>query len=127
MAIVLELSGVPSLPFAVGVYLPLSASMPIFCGGAVRWLADRLSRRNAGESEMSPGVLLSSGYIAGGAIAGIVVASIMAKWKGLAVGPTWIGIDLASNAWVTVGTFSVLAILLLVVGARRNGENAVKE
>jgi uncharacterized oligopeptide transporter (OPT) family protein len=86
-AIVLELSGVPSLPFAVGVYLPLSSSTPILVGGLVRWLADaRIHKRFAGknltmdeleaEGNKSPGVLLSSGYIAGGAIAGIVIAFV---------------------------------------------------
>src|SRR5205085_3623166 len=86
-SIVLELSGVPSLPFAVGVYLPISSSMPILIGGMVRWLADsRIQKRFAGqgltleeleaEGNKSPGVLLSSGYIAGGAIAGIVIAFV---------------------------------------------------
>ena len=45
IAVVLELSGVPSLPFAVGVYLPLSSSTPIFVGGLMRYLADRAARR----------------------------------------------------------------------------------
>ena len=84
IAVVLELSGIPSLAFAVGVYLPLSSSTPIFVGGCVRWLVDRRQRRQravavsaeeeAAASDRSPGVLLSSGYIAGGAIAGIVIA-----------------------------------------------------
>jgi putative OPT family oligopeptide transporter len=86
IAIVLEMSGIPSLAFAVGVYLPLSSSSPIFIGGMVRWLVDRwLARkkfagRNLTEEELtaegdkSPGVLMASGYIAGGAIAGILVA-----------------------------------------------------
>jgi hypothetical protein len=80
IAIVLELCGVPSLPFAVGVYLPLSTSTPVFVGGLVRFVADRFGNRANGgsrsetESDMSPGVLLSTGYIAGGAIAGMVVA-----------------------------------------------------
>ena len=71
--------------FAVGVYLPVSASAPIFVGGLVRWLVDQRLRRQlrehqldeaqlAAESDRSPGVLLASGYIAGGAIAGIVIA-----------------------------------------------------
>ena len=89
IAAVLELSGIPSLAFAVGVYLPLSSSSPIFVGGAIRWLVDARQRRHlrsrqislseeelVAESDKSPGVLLSSGYIAGGAIAGIVVALI---------------------------------------------------
>ena len=48
IALVLELSGVPSLPFAVGVYLPLSSSTPIFVGGLVRYLADRAGRKSDG-------------------------------------------------------------------------------
>ena len=85
IALVLEMSGIPSLAFAVGVYLPLSSSSPIFIGGAVRWLADRYIRHKyegtnltedelIAEGDKSPGVLMASGYIAGGAIAGILIA-----------------------------------------------------
>ncbi len=73
IALTLELAGVPSLPFAVGVYLPIQVSTPIFIGGAVRWLVDRL-RSGGAEGDSSPGVLLSSGYIAGGSLAGVMVA-----------------------------------------------------
>lgn len=74
IALVLELCGVSSLPFAVGVYLPLSASMPIFIGGLLRWGVDRKRKASASDSESSPGVLYASGLIAGGAIAGIAIA-----------------------------------------------------
>ena len=85
IAVVLELSGVPSLAFAVGLYLPLSTSAPIFVGGIVRWAVDlylkrKLARRNLteeqiiAETDKSNGVLMASGYIAGGAIAGILIA-----------------------------------------------------
>jgi uncharacterized oligopeptide transporter (OPT) family protein len=85
IAIVLEMSGIPSLAFAVGVYLPLSSSSPIFFGGMVRWLVDKYTARKfAGQSlteeqltaegDKSPGVLMASGYIAGAAIAGIAIA-----------------------------------------------------
>ena len=85
IALTLELAGIPSLAFAVGVYLPLSSSTPIFFGGAIRWLVDRHVRKKhaaaalteeelSAEGDKSPGVLLASGYIAGGAIAGIVIA-----------------------------------------------------
>ena len=94
IAIVLEMSGIPSLAFAVGVYLPLSSSSPIFIGGMMRLLVDRYLRvkfrhKNLSEVEMtaegdkSPGVLLASGYIAGGALAGIVIA-FMAGWPSVA-------------------------------------------
>ncbi len=120
IAIVLELAGIPSLPFAVGVYLPLSASMPIFIGGMMRWLADKFSRRSASESEMSPGVLLSSGYIAGGSIAGILVALIGLKWT-LAIPADRLG-AWASSGWTTLSAFGVLCLLLLAIGSRRNSQ-----
>ncbi len=71
LALMLEMSGVSSLPFAVGVYLPMSTSAPLFVGGVVRWWVDR--RRASAESEASPGTLLASGYIAGGSLAGVVI------------------------------------------------------
>lgn len=89
IAVVLELCQVPSLAFAVGVYLPISSSTPLFVGGAVRWLVDRWKRHGlrdhnldeaqlVAETDKSPGVLLASGYIAGGAIAGILIAFMAA-------------------------------------------------
>lgn len=84
IAVVLELCAVSSLAFAVGVYLPISTSAPIFVGGFVRWLVDyhrrvALRQHNLSEEQLvaegdkSPGVLLASGYIAGGALTGIVI------------------------------------------------------
>jgi putative OPT family oligopeptide transporter len=85
IAIVLEMAGIPSLAFAVGVYLPISSSSPILLGGLIRWGVDKwIARKHAGsrltndqliaEGDKSPGVLMASGYIAGGAIAGIIIA-----------------------------------------------------
>jgi putative OPT family oligopeptide transporter len=76
IAISMELAGVRVLPFAVGMYLPLSLSIPIFIGGMLRFGADKL-RGGSGseaENETSPGVLLSSGYIAGGTVCGLIIA-----------------------------------------------------
>jgi hypothetical protein len=120
IAIVLELCGVPSLPFAVGVYLPMSASAPIFLGGLVRWFVDKLSKKSASESEMSPGVLLSSGYIAGGAIGGIVIAMF-------ALGPDWLNRTLqigkqwawTEENWPSLVAFGVLILLLMLVGLEK--------
>ena len=82
-AVVMELCGISSLPFAVGMYLPLSVTTPIFAGGLVRFLVDGLSRRKKSnkssqlESEMSPGVLFSTGYIAGGTLSGLLIAFLL--------------------------------------------------
>jgi len=85
IAIVLELSGIGALAFAVGLYLPLSTSAPVFVGGIVRWAVDLYLKKKLAEKNLTPeqimaetdksnGVLLASGYIAGGAIAGILIA-----------------------------------------------------
>jgi hypothetical protein len=71
LAIIMELVGVSSLPFAVGLYLPITTSGGIFMGGLVRKLVDARRGKN-GDSEFSPGMLMASGLIAGGAIAGVV-------------------------------------------------------
>ncbi|HVF72770.1 MAG TPA: oligopeptide transporter, OPT family [Chthoniobacterales bacterium] len=92
IAIVLELSGIPALAFAVGVYLPISTSAPIFVGGVVRALVDRYTRRKhaaakltedqlVAEGDKSNGVLLSSGYIAGGTLAGVLFAFMAIPMK----------------------------------------------
>jgi putative OPT family oligopeptide transporter len=133
IAIVLEMSGIPSLAFAVGVYLPLASSAPIFVGGMVRWLVDRnlrrkLAHRNLSEEQLvaegdkSPGVLMASGYIAGGAIAGIVIAFMAGVLENT---------DRSVKAWATANNpffeggyadllslipFALLTFLLYAVG-----------
>jgi putative OPT family oligopeptide transporter len=135
MAVVLEISGVPALAFAVGIYLPISTSTPIFIGGLVRYLVDiYLRRKLAGrelteeqvmaETDKSNGVLLASGYIAGGAIAGILIALF-------AVVPALKGVQDTMEKWAKGGNpfyegnssdllgilpFLVLAVILYMVG-----------
>ena len=133
LSITMELAGVPSLAFAVGVYLPISTSAPLSVGGLVRWLVDRRMRkqpenRDLNDSQFTavtdrgPGVLLASGYIAGGAIAGIVIAFLAG-----AMG----NVDAALQRWSTannpffegpwsdllaLGPFLLLTLLLWRVG-----------
>lgn len=121
IALVLELAGIPSLPFAVGVYLPLSASMPIFIGGLSRWLVDRVLRKGKPESEMSPGILLSSGLIAGGTIAGIGTALVLANQTlagNVILGPKLLGHLSEANGFAVI-PFALLVLFLLLVGSGR--------
>jgi putative OPT family oligopeptide transporter len=79
ITIAIELMGVQALPVAVGVYLPISTSSAMFAGGVIRWLIERRAKhtqQSIAEVESGPGVLFSSGLIAGGAICGIVLAAI---------------------------------------------------
>jgi putative OPT family oligopeptide transporter len=133
IAIVLELSGVSALAFAVGVYLPISTSAPIYVGGMVRWLVDRYTRRKhararltedqlAAEGDKSNGVLLASGYIAGGTLAGVIFAFLaipmkarldsFEKWS-TAHNPFFEG---PSSDLLAMLPFAVLCVLLYLVG-----------
>lgn len=77
LAITMELCSVKSLSFAVGAYLPLSTTLPIFVGGAIKGVADYVAKRK-GESvehgELGKGSLFATGLVAGGALFGVIVA-----------------------------------------------------
>src|ERR1043166_1048311 len=74
----LELCGIHSLSFAVGSYLPIATTAPIFAGGIVRWFVERKTG-HAEESEVGSGTLFSSGLIAGGSLAGILYAILFGR------------------------------------------------
>ena len=78
ISVTLELCGIRSLSFAVGSYLPIATTAPIFAGGLVRWWVEsRTGQRD--ESEISSGTLFSSGLIAGGSLAGILYAALFGR------------------------------------------------
>jgi len=78
ISVTLELCGIRSLSFAVGSYLPIATTAPIFAGGIVRWWVERRTG-NKNESEISSGTLFSSGLIAGGSLAGILYAGLFGR------------------------------------------------
>jgi len=138
IAVALEMCGVSALPVAVGMYLSLASSMPIFIGGLVRWMADRLrgKPKSDSEAETSPGILLASGYIAGGTLCALFVISLfnffepLEKFFNLGLhlfgdlnektGKLEWKPDSVTNAKiVSTVLFGVLAMILLWVGSRR--------
>jgi len=86
ISVTMELCGIKSLSFAVGLYLPLATTLPIWIGGLIRGLADYLKGRSAKKSgeataahgsadeELGKGNLFATGLVAGGALAGVVIA-----------------------------------------------------
>jgi putative OPT family oligopeptide transporter len=125
VAITLELAGVASLPFAVGIYLPLEISTPIFLGGALRWVVDRL-KHGKGETELSPGMLLASGLIAGGTIAGLLVSLIPLTSDEFQAS---LRFDRRLPEWWTTSNlpalfaFAVLVAMLVLIGSERFFKN----
>lgn len=74
ISVVVELCGVRSLSFAVGAYLPLSTTAPIFVGGALKGIMDSMTGRKTEETEVTSGMLYSTGLVAGGSLTGIAIA-----------------------------------------------------
>jgi uncharacterized oligopeptide transporter (OPT) family protein len=133
IAISLELAGVRALPFAVGMYISLSTTTPIFIGGLIRWLTDRwrgVSGSEA-ETETTPGVLLSSGYIAGGTLVGLILAFFVFLGDSFnealnlgALISTEYGEGTAEAAKiVAVVMFIVLAVILGYIGTQKSPES----
>src|SRR5678809_756827 len=80
LSIALELCGIRSLSFAVGSYLPIATTAPIFAGGLVRAYVERKTGQKE-ESEVGAGTLFSSGLIAGGSLCGILYAVLVGTGK----------------------------------------------
>ncbi|WP_276362530.1 OPT/YSL family transporter [Daejeonella sp. H1SJ63] len=81
LAVTIELCGVKSLSFAVGAYLPLSTTLPIFAGGALKGLVDMKNKKKdkaAEDDELGKGNLFATGLVAGGALMGVIYAFLMA-------------------------------------------------
>ena len=120
LALVLELCGVSSLAFAVGVYLPISSSAPIFLGGIVRWVVDKVRNRPE-EGDNSPGVLLSGGYIAGGAFAVLMVSICTlipaAKTQLERTTRRVLGADETTLDWPVLAAYGGLMLVMFLVGA----------
>jgi putative OPT family oligopeptide transporter len=81
MAVAIQVMGISALAWAVGAYLPLSTTMPIFIGGVMRLIAERMSGQKE-ESEISSGMLYSTGLVAGGSIGGVLIASLSIPFPG---------------------------------------------
>ena len=79
LAVTMELCGIKALSFAIGVYLPLATTLPIFIGGAIRGLVENKQKKanvqvNPEEEELGKGNLFATGLVAGGAVAGVIIA-----------------------------------------------------
>lgn len=113
LAVTMELCGVKSLSFAVGAYLPLSTTAPIFAGGAIKGVADWVARRKGGkveESELGPGNLFATGLVAGGALAGVLVA-ILSVNDGINAAIGKLSVEGALEHTLGAGGYQLLGVL----------------
>lgn len=123
MALTVELIGIRALPFAVGLYLPLSSMSPIFVGGLFRWWAERKYRHNTARLDevRESGVLFGSGLVAGQGIMGVLVAALAfilghrPEWGGHA----WMG---AAGPYVALAVFLGVGFWMLRTAERASHE-----
>ena len=123
LSITLELCGIRSLSFAVGSYLPIATTAPIFAGGLARAWVERQSGK-AEESELSAGTLFSSGLIAGGSLAGILFAVLVgtgniAMFQGIGEWFPALHSDGASGQVATALLFLALAVIVARTAMRK--------
>ncbi len=117
LAITIELCGVNALSFAVGAYLPLSTTLPIFCGGAIKGLIDWKSRNgkdSLDDDELGKGSLFATGLVAGGALMGVIYAFLMAfESTALPVG----SLNMEGNIEGVLGTggYHILGFIFFVI------------
>jgi len=120
-AIVAELLSVPSLPFAVGIYLPLSTMTPVFIGGVIKYFVE--AKRNkktedVAEKQTDKGVLLSSGLIAGEGIMGVLIAGY-AVWTTTRPEGVSFGLTGVTGDWVSFIIFSAMGYFLFRLAVRK--------
>jgi putative OPT family oligopeptide transporter len=118
LAVTVQLCGVSPLSFAVGAYLPLSTTLPIFVGGGIKgivdWRKQKQGQKPAGDDELGPGSLFATGLVAGGALAGVLVAALQAD-DGVAA---WIGkfsLEHGLTGALGAGGYSLLGVALFLV------------
>jgi putative OPT family oligopeptide transporter len=129
IAIVMELCGVKALSFAVGLYLPLSTTLPIFIGGLVKAIVDwRAQRKNklAEDSELGQGSLFATGLVAGGALAGVVVALLTVN-EGISNSLKTISAEHGLSSIFGGGGYQLLGVLFFVFMAFTLYRVATKE
>lgn len=125
MAVVVEILGIPVLPFAVGLYLPIHLSTPIMAGGLIRLYFDKKKMANEEERKhkVENGILYSSGLIAGEGLVGILLA-VFAIWtiKGVSVGDRLAGLlgGFSIGNWGGLAFFAVLLASLVFFINKKN-------
>lgn len=129
IAVMIELCGIKALAFAIGLYLPLSTTLPIFIGGAIKGFVDwRAEKKNEvkADDDLGKGSLFATGLIAGGALAGVVVALLSVNdnvFKALAN----ISAEHGLTNTLGEGGYAILGVLFFIIMAFMLYRQAIKK
>ncbi len=132
IAVMIELCGIKALAFAIGLYLPLSTTLPIFIGGAIKGVIDwRAASKGEAkqDDELGRGSLFATGLIAGGALAGVVVALLSVNYnifEGLKKVSAEHGLTemLGANGYSILGVlcFAAMGLMLYRIGIKKEAD-----
>ena len=103
LALILNQMGVPVLAFALGMFIPLHLNTPLLVGGFVAWLMERTKDKELAKKRSEKGTLVASGFIAGGALMGVVSAAVK-----------FAGADWYIASWAESAGAQVLSIVMYV-------------
>ena len=119
LAIILNFCGVPALAFALGMFIPLQLNVPLVVGGAISWyVSTRSKEAEVNKARQEKGTLLASGFIAGGALMGVVSAAMRFGGVNL-VNETWLANPLSE-------LLSLVAYIILIIFFVRTAMNIKK-
>ena len=114
LAIVLTLAKVPALPFALGMFIPIDLNLPMLIGGAISWyVGSRSKDKEVNDARQEKGTLIASGFIAGGALMGVVSAILrFAKVDWMMEPSPW-------TEPVAIIPYAAIIIYIIIVSAKR--------
>ena len=105
LAVVLNFFGVPALAFALGMFIPMDLNAPLLVGGAINWYVTTRSKdQTLNNARGEKGTLLASGFIAGGALMGVVSAGIR-----------FAGIEFDNSVWLANSWSEVLSLVMYII------------
>ena len=105
LALVLNFLGIPALAFALGMFIPIDLNTPLLIGGAINWYVGSRSKDKAlNNARLEKGTLLSSGFIAGGALMGVVSAALR-----------FAGVDMFQTAWAESHGAELLSLVVYLI------------
>jgi uncharacterized oligopeptide transporter (OPT) family protein len=109
LALLIELLGIPSLPFAVGVYLPVATMVPVYFGGLLRLIAEKTARTEEERTDRRErGVLFGSGLVGGEGLLGVGIAGLAAA---TGAAPAGIGFEWAGDAAQGLAALAFAALI----------------
>jgi OPT family oligopeptide transporter len=120
LAIVMELCGVKALSFAIGVYLPISTTLPIFIGGAIKGIVQKVKLKRdeppakEGEEDLEGGSLFATGLVAGGALLGVLFA-LLSRIPAVATFMTNMSAELGLTKMLGEGGYMVLGVICFAI------------